>query len=479
MSTFNNSTAIAADAPGSVSSIADNIKSFAAGGDFVQKSKEALQDLTKILNKNQRSEYSTTIAIDSERSVIHFYSITGTDRSTIVHNIKSFAGGPLNENFFNRFKDVVKEYATNNPSDGVRKVTVVLPDSAIITDTVRVPTMRGFGQTQKALETVLSGLYRNYSELYVIAQIAEQNKQYTTFSVAAVQKNIISNIYAACSENRLHADTLTYSAGAAVGGALLINPKLKNASYLFLDIKDVYSRFVFVANGRTVGSYSLPFGLEFLKKNKITQEDMLFDHSYAELTVINAKEKARSKKLTVMAAETEDELDEDTDIDEELDETSEDSEQVVSDETVEQTGETAAETEAAVESEIAAAAEVTPQINRKIFTKKARKLPKFMQREIPDTREGILYENFRVFVKWALTLIQENDKLVELGKPEFVCVNLPRHFIDVLDTVNAESEENGVTFVALSSSSEDASVLPNLELYGGLFPRNISSMGKF
>ena len=32
----------------------------------------------------------------------------------------------------------------------------------------------------------------------------------------------------------------------------------------------------------------------------------------------------------------------------------------------------------------------------------------------PETKEGIACENFRVFVKWALSLIHNNEKLTEL-----------------------------------------------------------------
>lgn len=424
----------------------------------------------------QKQNYSTTIAIDTERSAIHFYSMIGNDKSTIAHHIKSYAGGQLDEHFFDRFKEAVKEFAQDTPSETVRKVTVILPDNAVLTDTVRIPTMKGLGQTKKTLDITLGGLYRNYNDLRVVSHVAEQNKQYSTYAIAAVQKNIVSSIFAACSENKLLVDTLTYASSASVGGAVLLNTKLKNASYLFLDIKDVYSRFVFVVNGKTVGYYTLPFGLEFLRKSKVTQEDMLFDHSYAELTVLNAKERAKSKKLTVMAlgeefadaiVDSEDEI-------EELSEDTEITEEVITEE------ETVSDEETVTEEEAEEITPLRPQFNQKIFTRKSpRKLPKFMLREIPETQEGIAYENFRVFVKWALTLIHGNERLVELGKPEFVCVNLPQDLVSVLDTANEEAEESGITFTRLPSEGEEAEVLSNLELYGGLFPKQIATTGKF
>ncbi|MBQ8449231.1 MAG: hypothetical protein IJX27_09930 [Clostridia bacterium] len=113
------------------------------------------------------------------------------------------------------------------------------------------------------------------------------------------------------------------------------------------------------------------------------------------------------------------------------------------------------------------------------MAKTPRKLPKFMQREVPTTPEGVAYENFRVFVKWALTLIHGNEKLTELGKPEFVCVNIPGDLVGVLEKVNEEAEENGITFTALPTENADANVSANLELYGGLFPKQMGTANKF
>lgn len=415
--------------------------------------------------KMANSNNLTTIVIDKERSALHFYSMLGKGKSAVTHHIKSYSGGALDESFFVKFKEAVKEFAENVPSERVRRVTVVLPDNAVLTDTVKVPTMKTPSQTKRALDVTLDGLYRNCKDLKITAQLAAQNKQYTTFTVMAVQKYIASSIYAACSESKLLVDTLTSASGATVGGAVFLNPKLKNASYLLLDIKDVYSKFVFVSSGRPVGNYTLPFGLEFLKKPTVVQEDMLFDHSYAELAVINAREKAKSKKLTVMA------LDE---LPEELDAESEEySNTALDGESFENSSDEGGQT---VKEDVSAAPQ---QPNQKIFTRKApRKLPKFMQRDIPETKEGIAFENFRIFVKWALSLISGNEKLTELSQIETVYVNIPRELAFVLDKTNEEAEQNGIVFTLFQSGQKDASLSFNLDLYGGMYPKNINSLGK-
>lgn len=407
-----------------------------------------------------KSDFLTTISIDSERSVFHFCSIVGNDKKTIEHSVKHYAGNRFDGDFFDKFKKAVTDYAQSTPSDAVRKVTVVLPDSAVMTDVLRIPTMKTKLQTKKALDTLLSGLYRNYSELRVNSQVAEQNRQYTTFRVAAVKREIVSSIYAACSENKMLVDSLTYSSGAKVGGSCLINPRLKNASYVLLDIKDVFSRFVFVAKGNVMGSYTLPFGFEFLRKRAVVQEDMLFDHSYAAITVLNAKEKAKAQKLTVLESGVFEDAPKSLERNVEAPEGSD-----------EEYFEDQPEEEEATD-------EIMLAAQRFLDKRAPRKLPKFMLREIPETEEGILYENFRVFVKWALNLIDTNKHITELGEPEFVCVNMPSDLAGVLDKVNEEKEENGIEFKLLAEE-EESYELSNLELYGGLFPAQIPKTSKF
>ncbi len=396
-----------------------------------------------------KSNYQTTISIDVRHSAFHFYSMDGNDLSTITHSIKGFSGNLFDEAFFHRFKKAVSKYAATVPADGIRKVTVILPDTVVHNDTINLPTMRGKGQTQKNLDVTLRGLYRNYSDLIILPSMVAQNKQYTVYSLTAVQKHIISSLYAACAENKMFVDTVVSASAATIGGAVELDPKLARGSYVFLDIKDTYSRIIFVANGKKVGFYSLPFGHEFLSNPKITPEDMLFDHSYAALAVLNANEKAKSKKLTVLGTETSESSDE-TDFEDEAEKLPE------------------------------AEPVVQEQENVKIFTKKGpRRLPKFMQREIPETPEGILYENFRVLVKWTLDLIARNQKLTAIDQPKFVCVNMPKELMGVLDTVNTEAEENGILFRPFITDDAVLSATSNLDLFGGLCKKNIHQDNKF
>jgi len=419
--------------------------------------------------------YSTTISIDTHRSVIHYFSMLGNDTGSIEHRVKNYTGMVLDDAFFNRFKDATAEFVAETPSESVQRVSLVLPDNAIALDTINVPTMQYRSATKNALKLALGEIYRNVDDLKVQTHLAAQNRQYTTFSTAAVQKRLLTSLYSICAENKMLVDTTTYAASSTVSAVSTLNPKLKNATYLFLDVKGTYSRFVFVVNGRAVGFYSVPFGLEFLARAKYVQEDMLFDHTMAELTVLNARERAKAKKLTVLAEEepnsqnteaasllTEDEL---------FSATVAEDDGPGDEEEFEEPENPIAEPFAMTSGQQIAA----PKVMAK---KTPRRLPKFMQRPIPETEREIVCENFRVFAKWALTLLANNEKITQLGMPEFVCVNIPSAVSYVLDAINEEQEENGIEFREFSVGKCNRRVRYNLELFGGFFPKAIHPANK-
>ena len=419
----------------------------------------------------QKLNYSTTIAIDTKHSTIQYFSMLGNDQASIVHNVKSYSGFTFDEAFFTRFKEVIGEFVAETPSEAIRKVSLILPDNAVATDTVNVPTMRSKKATKDALDLALGEIYRNRPDLKISYHQAAQNRQYTTYSTSAIQKKILTGIYSICSENKMLVDTTTYAASSTVGAISSLNPKMKNSNYLFLDIKDTYSRFIFVVNGRAVGFYQLPFGLEFLGGHRYIQEDMLFDHTLAELTVLNAREKAKAKKLTVLAEQSDDTADAEQGSNDAADSEPHDDPDFLEEPELEPADEM---------SEPITLAEGNRVVTPKVMAKKTpRRLPKFMQRPVPETAEDIVNENFRVFVKWALSLLVSNDKLVGLGAPECVCVNIPERLAFAIDHYNAEKEDGAIEFRRFAAPDASETVISNLELYGGFFPKAIHKCTKF
>lgn len=552
--------------------------------------------------------YMTVLGIDMRRGAFHQYNVLGDDVKSVMHTTQNYTGPSFNEDFYKKFANVVEKFVENNPSETVRQIAFVVPDEVAALDNVRLPTLRSHKLIKNLLDTKLSEIYLNRDDLEIRTFQVEKNRQYCTYSVTAIQEKVLNSLYTVCSENKLYADVLTYASASTVTAVATLNPKWKNESYLFLDIKDVYSRFIFVTDGRCVGSYPLPFGMEFLSTPKYVQEDMLFDHSMAELTVLNARERAKSKKLSVLDNEHVGEMTESVNLDammsmnndwddEDEDEVQpaeksiaeevavaeitapaeevEPTEETVSAEVTETTEEStteevkpaeetenapteentteeakateestaeeakatdestaeeakateenapAEETETPVEAdsttetepateattaeepagedsttEEATAEETVEEVTTvepepvaeaepapaklKVMAKKIpRKLPLFMQRPIPETEQDIAKENFRVFVKWALSLIQNNPKLTAFGAPKFVCVNLPKDMQFIIDGVNLEAKENGLPFVRFDCADDNADLAQNLELFGGLYGNNWHSSAKF
>ncbi|MBR2320821.1 MAG: hypothetical protein IKA57_01650 [Clostridia bacterium] len=401
--------------------------------------------------------YMTVIGIDSRRSVIHYYNVLGDNVESVEHSINSYAGAPFNEDFYKKLTEAFAKFVENETSEEIRKIAFVVPDDVVALDNINLPMLRSQKLLQNALDAKLGEIYLNHDNLTIRTFQAQKNRRYCTYSTTAIQDEVLKALYAACSENKMLADVLTYASASTVTALSTLNPKWKNESYMFIDLKDIYTRFIFVAQGKAVGFYTLPFGLEFLSKPKYVQEDMLFDHTMAELTVLNAQERAKAKKLSVLDGET---IGESLSLDEmvKLNKENED------DET----------------NENAEGEETNSAPKAKVMAKKTpRKLPLFMQRPIPETNEDIAKENFRVFVKWALSLIQTNKKLVDLGTPKFVCVNLPKTLQFVIDATNVEEVENGLPFMRFDLADENEDLAQNLELFGGLYGNNWQPSAKF
>lgn len=417
-----------------------------------------------------KKSFSTTIYIDTETSTINCTSMLGKDNVSLVHKVKHYSGGHFDETFFKTFGESVAEFAKERPSEFIGKTTLILPDNAVTLDIVNVPTMRKGGATRNALGNTLGELYRNLGELDVQSFIAAQNKQYTTYNVAIVQKELLRTLYSICSENRLLVNATTYAASATVAAASALSPKLKNANYLLIDIKRTYTRYIFVVNGRAAGFYHLPFGLDFLSRPRYVQEDMLFDHSMGELTVLNAKEKAKARRLSVLGEAAEYTG---------TPETEETPAEAPAEEPAEPDEEEEEESGSPEPFNLPTADRVTEETPKIMAKKTPRRLPKFMQRPIPESKEEIAQENFRVFMKWALTLIAGNDRITALGAPAFICVNLPEELGFVLDAANAEREEQGIEFRRLGTEEVKGEILGNLELFGGYNPKLIHAANKF
>lgn len=369
------------------------------------------------------SPISAVISVDTDGEALHFFTEGVGQKPNVLS--AGFRSNRFDEDFFQRFDKLLKGYIQKNSAAALAKTSIVLPDHIFLKDLVNVPTI-GKRAMENSVELAVSTVYKNKKELKYVTYPLAQNKQFATYGLVGVRKDILEQLRAVCAANQVGVQNVTFAANAMVNGALTVNSKLKNATFLLLDVQEKSARFAFVNKGRTVGSYSLPFGANMLYKTRIAAEDLLFDHATAELLVLNAKEKAKAKQLTMMGEEV-------------LADT---------DEMAQEDGDEGG--------------------------KSGRRLPKFMQRDVPHTSEGFVFENFRIFMKWALKLIAGNSNITALGDVDTVYVNVPSAYHFVFDMANAEAAESKVKFLPLSDGDKG-----NLEFLGALYTKQYNKVNNF
>lgn len=364
------------------------------------------------------------IKIDIFEKIISIMNMIGNDLSTINFQKFQFKTRPFDDEFYNRLQSILNEYMENKPSSQSMAVYMVLSNECFSSELIYIPTVNK-KQMNDSLDITITSSYKNKNDLIINYQVINTNKQYSTYQILSVRKELISKLYATLASCKLYCKYSSYISNSLVNSVFILKPKFKNSSFLFVDIKHDLSYFSIVYKGKTIGFYFLQFGYKILESTKLVYENMLSNHDLAEITVLNAKEKAKSKQLTVLSDEnSEFEKDENS---------------------LENT-----------------------DTNQKVYDRKVpKKLPKFMQRDFDDTEEGICYENFRIFVKWMLLILNNYNK--NNLNLENIIVNLPSKYNYLIEMANNESNQS-YNFIAFSDGIEmNAEILENLDLYGALF----------
>ena len=391
----------------------------------------------------------TKLTIGITESGVHFYAMPLGVKNSITDSFTEIKNTYFDDAYFELFKQAVTKYANENRANvTAADVAVVLPDSVVSTDMIELPMVRGL-KPQGMVNTTIKSLYKNLSDLKVNNTQLGIVKQTASYSVVLTRAETVEKIKKSCAAAKVNVSAVTFASSAASNAAIAINSKLKNASFLLLDIKPQSANYVFVNKGRAVGFYSLPFGAEILSDSKVSQENLLFRHNVAELAVINAQERAKSKKFTMEAAPAD-----------EADNFGED------------------DLNSSADFETAGVGVNAAQFGS-LPRSAAKKAPKFLQRPQPENELDFLYENFRIFQKWALNLIRSNEAIVAAGKPEAVYVNVEGDYSLLFDRVNAEKDENGIVFNKLDVRGERERVYNNLELYGAFFTSQFNRNNNF
>lgn len=442
------------------------------------------------------STISTALAIDPREKKIRFYSMNRTDKSGIIYDEQSFRAACFTPGFYPEFAAVAQSFVEKYSSVSGAPLTVVLPDSAIFADLVVLPGMNRLA-VRGALNTALNSSFKNRSELKINDTCLIQNKQMTKISLCGVRQEILTAARAALSGVKLSAQGFTFGANATANAAAELNPKLRGSTYLLMDLSETETRVVYVLHGCAVAFGALPFGYSVMEKPRVAAEDMLFDHSVAELAVLNARERAKQKALTMMGGEgTVDAADAEAIAAAAQNQTAQEP-----NEAAPQNGQNPATEQKPEEKPTDAASDEeedeflddideedkdagdararNPEQIKVLPRKTARKLPKYMLRPTPNTKEGFIYENFRLFMKWSLCYLQQNQNLTAVSAPEAVYVNLPADYACVFERANAELSENRIAFRPLGIEAEPESIARHLELYGGLLSKKLNKNNLF
>ena len=406
--------------------------------------------LGAVLSKFDNAVLSMVIAIDADAENIHFYSMKDGNRSDILHGVESYRASLFSDDFYEKFNNAIKSFREKNPDVSMQKAALVLPDNVFMFDNINIPAIKKQAMNN-SLNLSINSMYKNHDDLKFNNYVLTQNKQYVTFSIVGIRKEILLKLKKICEENGVGVSEITLAANALVNGGMVFNPDLKTSSYISMDIKENKANFAYVVKGRTVGYYHLPFGYAMLYKSRLAPEDLLFDHTTGELLVLNAKEKAKARQLTTI---------DDTNAlgtsDTEFEEGEEGDDQNVD------------------------TTDVTFENRNTQLKKTARKLPKFMLRETPKTKEEYVYENFRIFMKWAQDLIINNPTLTAVGLTDKVYVNMPREYDFIYEMANADSAESKITYAPLIAPDVyEEEVAKNLELFGGFYVKQFNRINNF
>ena len=384
---------------------------------------------------------SSVVYIDPADKSIHYYS---DNTGRIIHDSVNYKGKNFDKDFFDKFsaalQELLKKYTPSQASGSV----ILLPDSAVITDVMTFPTMKA-SSLKATVDAAVGGLFTDKNSMILQYDCVNTTRQYASYCLTGVRKELVTDLRAAAATARFAANTVTFASEASARAVSALGGKIKDTNYLLLDIKQDVARITYIYKGMAVGFTALPFGYSVLQSKKVAAEDMLFNHSVAELAVLNAREKAKAKALSVM--------DSGTDISGAMSGSAEDTDEE--------------NPFAGTENLVVRRGEAG--MIKTLPKKAARKLPKYMLRPTPNTEDGVRDENFRLFTKWVLCFLQGSDRLQGLGDCKTVYVNMPEEFMGAIDVANQEKDENGVVFAPCGFDNKNTEVLQNLELFGALY----------
>ncbi len=349
-------------------------------------------------------------------------------------------------------------------------IKVVLPDSFVALDYFKLPAVKT-GKGDESLKIDFEQRYSNYAEMIKKFEVSHTNKNHIYHKVMLVMQDAIKAINLVFVDKKISVQYYTYSAVGVHNALLQLRPKMRKANAMIVDICPNHTEFVFTNKDKIRGYATLDFGLEVLRTDKIIYEHTIVHHDVADLAVINANEQAKAKKLTMAidfemetAAGQTQELSEvapNSEIDDAIDAMAK--EDGSSDEILQESINT-----------------VMLDVTKKVHYKRTKVLPQYMRREVPESDEGKVYENFRIFLKYILLYMRQCSEGEVCNDIDTVVVNLPYEYGFVVNMANLEKDENGIELTrAQEVKSPNAYLWDNLDLYGASFSNKFNKKQTF
>ena len=368
------------------------------------------------------------------------------------------------EKYFAQCGDLLSGYAKREADVRGKAAYVVLPNEAVGFETFDLPNMPRYKMKQ-ALDAELNNLYEGRQKTRRINQfLIRKGKEFATYGAFFADGAIIDGVNKMLAAARLAVGAVTFGGNALLNGAFAYMPKTRGKSFVFADIGAEQTEIALSVHGKTLGYARIPHGFRVLEAEEVLSEYAITDHESGELAVINARESARDKALTVAADET------DTDDEEAAEDTA------AAEGAEGEGGERAAAGESAGGTESAGGEQAAPKL--KIYRKSNKRYPKYMQRPVPETAEGVRFENFRILQKWIMLYARQMRLTEYAAAPEFILVNIPKEYYGVLETANAEAA-NGDKFTAFAAADELGAVKGHLPLFGALHAKKFNRDGNF
>lgn len=391
----------------------------------------------------------------------------------------------LSEGFFAELQEILKLYAAGLSSEKQVYCHLVVPDCMTTMDAVTIPQM-GAKKREVALEGVLNNLLADIKQYELKRYLYSTKSKIFVYTYAFVAQKGFSELNKALGENKLSAKFTTFESCSRLNGVLHLRPAFKKKDFLFMDIQEDSTDVIVCLRGRVFAFTRLQLGRKHLSRTEMLQENMLYNHDVANLAILNAQEKAKSKKLTVSEKGSEESLEAVADDviqqlqqgvnlnAEEISKEEKKEEQARGLEfAVKSLAEPAAEDEEEeVEEESESEEEETEEAHgprQKVFKRMTpKRLPKFMLRPEPTDEQGYVYENFRMFIKWAI-LYQKWLKDSEYVEALDCClVNLPKEYEFLMDRANNGEDKSEISFELLGEVGEK-DVSDCLDMVGVLY----------